>query len=236
MELYPKFLIEYYHLQIIEFQDKFQRAKTDKEEEAIHALRVSLKKIRAFFRLMEHLNPEFPQKENFKPFRKVFKEAGALRDIQVQIHLMSAFDKQSDRKFKSYLSDLETLAKIRFGKRVVLDLRELSGVNPEIESFMGGGENDGLADRVIGFVVDRIEATTSQFHNGTGVDRMHRSRILLKDVYFVLQMLSHLKVKPKPFNILLNKVDQLQSTFGIWHDWEVALHHYGDYLAIRDNY
>jgi len=230
----PKFLTQCYNGLIAEFHQQFHLAQTELREEPIHDLRVSLKKIRALFRLIEYLDSAFDETCNFRPFRKIFKEAGLIRDIQVQIELMKDFDKSSDRRFKSYLRDLETGGKIRFRQKLTAtNLDGLTPINNEVAAAAERINISGLTGRVINFIAEKTELTTRHFHDGTNSETMHRSRILLKDAYYILQMLQEFDVQPKHLNKLLKRVDQLQETFGTWHDWEVTLHHFEDYMVYR---
>ena len=54
------------------------------EEEAIHQLRVSLKKINAVFRLAAFVAPQsFKARLSFEPLKEIFSLSGAVRDLQI---------------------------------------------------------------------------------------------------------------------------------------------------------
>jgi len=61
---------------------------------------------------------------------------------------------------------------------------------------------------------------------------MDQSRILLKDAYYILQMLVDCQDEQSSNQPLVEKVNSLQELFGDWHDWEVALAHFDAYLDI----
>lgn len=234
METRRQCLLFYHQTQMAEFQYQFHRAETELGEGPIHDLRVNLKKIRTLFKLIQYLDSDFNLKSNFCLFRRIFKEAGLIRDIQVQIELMTAFSKPRNHQFKSYLHDLETEGKIRFRQKLVeTNLDELAPIDGAIEAAVARIQEPGLNGRIVDFIIQRIESAARSFHEGTSIDSMHHSRILLKDAYYMLQMLQEFEVQTGPLALLLERVDQLQDTFGTWHDWEVALHHLDDYLVHR---
>ncbi len=87
------------------------------EPEDIHNLRVTIKRLRAFFYLIKAINLDFKLEKNFKPARKLFKNAGKIRDIQVQIDLASIWQTEIEAEFNTYLDVLakkEANAKAEF--------------------------------------------------------------------------------------------------------------------------
>ena len=56
-----------------------------------HQLRVEIKKLRALFELINHCAPSFKQSKNFKPFRVLFRQAGKVREIQVEEGLLKKY-------------------------------------------------------------------------------------------------------------------------------------------------
>lgn len=235
METPRQYLLNYYQKQVSEFQHQFHQTVTLFDEDAIHDLRVCLKRIRAFFRLLEYFNPEFKQKENFRFFRKIFKDIGLIRDLQVQIGLMKDFHRYYDRRFKHYLADLATEAKVHLKHELdLVHLENLETVEEKVENCVQGIDEQIFYPQVSVFIMAKVESTINQFQNGNDPKKMHRSRILLKDAYYILQLLEEGQPLEKYYPELLEKVDLLQGTFGIWHDWEVVLDHYENYLVYRD--
>jgi len=56
-----------------------------------HLLRVEIKKIYAFFELLESCSKDFKRDNAFKPFRKIFRQAGKVREIQVEQMLLKKY-------------------------------------------------------------------------------------------------------------------------------------------------
>lgn len=56
-----------------------------------HQLRVEIKKLRALFELINDCAPAFKRKKNFKPFRVLFRQAGKVREIQVEEGLLKKY-------------------------------------------------------------------------------------------------------------------------------------------------
>jgi CHAD domain-containing protein len=49
-----------------------------------HQLRVELKKLNALFDLIEFSSTKFRRKKVIKPFKTIFKQAGKVRDLQIE--------------------------------------------------------------------------------------------------------------------------------------------------------
>lgn len=58
--------------------------------EKLHDLRVEIKKLRSLFSLLKS-SVDYDQKKMEKPFRKVFKQAGAVREIQVEEDMLQQY-------------------------------------------------------------------------------------------------------------------------------------------------
>ncbi|WP_187696208.1 CHAD domain-containing protein, partial [Xanthovirga aplysinae] len=80
-----KNLLKYYQLQNQKLQENLTKVKENFDEEALHDLRVSIKKIKALYELMDCLlEKEYFISKKFLPYKNLFKAAGKLRDIHVQ--------------------------------------------------------------------------------------------------------------------------------------------------------
>lgn len=83
----------------------FKRIRTGEEVEAIHQLRVNLKKINAIFRLLGFVIPEsFKAKEAFKSLKELFDLMGMVRDLQIARQIIA----HSDLEVNAYSSNLKS--------------------------------------------------------------------------------------------------------------------------------
>lgn len=71
----------------------------------IHALRVSLKRLRAFLQLLRGIDPHFPGNTAVKKIKPLFAEACCLRDLQIQYALLFSTEEklQLDHSFSGQL-------------------------------------------------------------------------------------------------------------------------------------
>jgi len=112
-------LIEYYNNQLATFRIHFTNTVNRQGVEDIHQLRVFTKRIRTILAIMEISSQgEFRKKEHFYLFIEPFRLAGELREIQLHLHLISAYESEylieSQKQANENL--LEGLARFDFEK------------------------------------------------------------------------------------------------------------------------
>ncbi len=54
------------------------------DDEDYHKLRVEIKKLKALAGFIEFSNKKFSKKKTLKPFKKVYKQAGKIRELQLE--------------------------------------------------------------------------------------------------------------------------------------------------------
>jgi len=109
----------YYRAQEQKIRQHFLPAVSVFDEEGIHELRVDIKRLRAFFHLISHINPIFRPEKDMQKIQKLFKSAGQIRDIHVQQELarenISSLDLELS-EYVNFLKEKEWKARKRFSK------------------------------------------------------------------------------------------------------------------------
>ncbi|MCZ6694606.1 MAG: CHAD domain-containing protein, partial [Bacteroidetes bacterium] len=182
-------LLPYYLSQREIFESNLQRAADAFDEEAIHDLRVALKKIRALFKILEFLDPQlFNGKSAFIYLRKIFKEAGILRDLQVQKGLFQNSDDPDELRFVIFLSNLEYEARIKFREFINrLNLQDLEQTDELIKTTLENMNQTHINAGITNFIMEKLQKVLSLMNQKN--DTMHESRINLKDAYYILDLL-----------------------------------------------
>jgi len=225
-------LLPYYLSQREIFESNLQRAADAFDEEAIHDLRVALKKIRALFKILEFLDPQlFNGKSAFIYLRKIFKEAGILRDLQVQKGLFQNSDDPDELRFVIFLSNLEYEARIKFREFINrLNLQDLEQTDELIKTTLENMNQTHINAGITNFIMEKLQKVLCLMKQKD--DTMHESRINLKDAYYILDLLNENQPLTPPMDVLLEKVDCLQKVFGSWHDWELTIQRYQQFSQI----
>ena len=98
-------LYKHYKQQLVLFRKHFDNTHERCEMEDIHQLRVSIKKIRTNLTLMSIASEgEFNNKYHFKLLSKLFKNAGKLREIQVNQAILDKLDLEEQHIDELYQS------------------------------------------------------------------------------------------------------------------------------------
>jgi len=225
-------LLPYYLTQREIFESNLQQAADAFDEEAIHDLRVALKKIRGLFKLIEFIDPQlFNEKSAFIYLRKIFKEAGILRDLQVQIGLFVQSVHPDEMLFVIFLSNLGYQARIKFRMFINrLNLQDLEQTDELIKTTLIKMNQTHINTGIRKFIQEKLQKVLCLMNQKD--DTMHESRINLKDAYYILDLLKENQALTPPMDVLLEKVDLLQEVFGNWHDWELVLQRYQQFRQI----
>lgn len=227
--MYPECLWTYYgNLQRI-IAENYKLAVGFADVEGVHDMRVGIKRLRAYFNLIEWINPVFQAKQSLKPIRRLFKVSGKVRDIHVQQELMRRWVSELNLEMSEYynfLKQKETEERKRFADyaKKKFDLKVfqvnwtsiqnvLSFISTEYIQFKSEERFNAQIEELIRFKEKEnfIE------------DDYHAIRILSKEARYTLEVLQICfpqKVIWEELNESLRKVHQ---ALGRWHDDDVAL-------------
>ncbi len=191
-----------------------------------HKLRVELKKLNAFLNLVNYCSKDFKRKKIYKPFRQVFRQAGKVRELQIQNAMLKKyFPKYSLGGYKKILrmSGLEE-------KRLFFSMIDTKMVNrfrskfDEIDSFLPKIKPKNAA-RYLDKEIDNIKNLLNQ--NPLQKEKFHELRKRLKTLNYNWGSLSL-----KGYSNQISKKDSLPKLLGKWHDLQVMVKHLNDGLVM----
>jgi len=218
-----------YESQAVRVRDLCRLAGRAFGVEAVHDLRVEIKRLRAFFDLVEACNPLFAGADQFRPIRKLFKAAAQLRETQVDSSL--ARDKSAAMvlrldEYRNELKEEELRARKRFAAaagsfnpdlflaRETAIHRALDGIDlPDLQS-----KAETYLQALTGELL-RLKQSGPQ-------DRktLHRVRVLSKKTRYVLDVV---QACFRPDEASLQKLNDslraVHQALGQWHDLQLAL-------------
>ncbi len=206
--------------------------------EAIHDLRVEIKRLRALFDLIEACRPRFPRRKRFKPFRRLFKAAGGLREAQVESSL--ARDKATSPRldldaYRNVLKDDELRARRRFCAAAKAFERGSSlPCRKAIDKAL-----DGLDPRSVQTAIearcDKLRRGLLQLKRAKLAKRgLHAIRVRAKRMHDTLEILQGC-FRPDDAALagLNESLRAVHQALGRWHDLELAAASLRDFLANR---
>lgn len=193
--------------------EKALKAYLDKENpEALHRFRVQVKKVRAFIELAEHIKHPLKLKRHFKPVKKIFHQAGIIRDAQLQLklgvmhHADKTFKEKQRKTIKVTNSKLKAKKSVyqkRIKKSRKLLKHHLDGISSrEVTTFYR---------QQLGRIADHLNPIQS-------VDLLHPCRKLIKILLYDYKLAG----KVLSFSIDTDYLKRLETAIGDWHDNQTA--------------
>lgn len=205
------------------FDENFKIVLDSFDEEAIHKMRTSTKRLRALFQLIEFISAKkFKSKKRLKKIRLLFKHAGKIREIQIEQMILASYESTLVLHFpeyQEYLKQSEHREIARFLKSTskLSDHNEIIDDNYVIDSIESSSEQK-LSVRVNKFLNWEIKQLTRLNSKHVSNARIHRNRTILKQVYYLYDILSQIKNEPEILNMTNDRMREVEQMIGNWHD------------------
>lgn len=227
--MYPECLWTYYgNLRRI-IEENYILAVQFADVNGVHDMRVGIKRLRAYFNLIEWINPVFQAKQNSKPIRRLFKAAGKVRDIHVQQELLRRWTSELNLEMSEYYNFLKQ-KEMEERKRFA----DFAKKKFDIEVFQSIWT---LIQNVLSFISveyiqykaeERFNAQLEeliQFKEKTNFleDDYHAIRILSKETRYTLEVLQTCFPPKNNWAELNDTLRKVHQALGRWHDGDVAL-------------
>lgn len=207
-----------------EIHTNFEEVKSTFDEEAIHDMRVAIKRLRAISNLIAFVQPQFDVKASIAVYRQIFKSFGRLRDLQISDKLLdetSALPQSrralSDRLKKEIAVSSDTLRSEY--RKSTIDLKsanetflhELSDVSVDQET----------ANRYLDFLRSKIKISKYRFT----IKAWHKKRVNIKFYHHVMDALTAVGM------FISNEKEMktiriAETLLGDWHDRIVAVEYF----------
>lgn len=216
----PERILAYYrkHRRLVE--ENLLASEDPMDIEAIHNMRLSIKRIRVVGKLADHLTDNsFNAKKTLKALNRFFKTSGQLRDIQVTKKLLSdlnnpdispiieAFSGREKKRRKKYEQALSS-----FNKNTLDDIeRQL------VEGLDGMTPKRAMAGALL-LLSDYLQDIREFFYISTHQKRLHEIRTRLKDINYLNNIFDEQLGLEVQLNITAERLKDLGELAGTWHD------------------
>jgi CHAD domain-containing protein len=221
-------LKQYFDKQYLRFVKLDNECREDYNIEVVHDMRVCMKKIKAFLLFIEAIEPDsINAKTLLGNFKKLYKKAGTIRDIQIQKVIVLQFEKELDTVFADYINFLNQKE-----KKAIRNFENKKGIyDPENdfnhlkekitkvldkqneETFLKIGENSFLKKH------DEIKKLLK---GKLSTKRIHTIRVKLKQFNYILKLWQSKESDKNIFPFELTELQEIESKLGKWHDLVVA--------------
>jgi CHAD domain-containing protein len=227
-------LLRYFDQRSAELHLAFMESRREVRKGNVHALRVAMKRIRAFFQMLDAADPHFTARFALDQLKPPFREAGQLRDLQIVRALISEMEEK-------YALEAWTSSQLQ-----ALALARQESFSDFLQSFSMAGLREAclqarhrlelcpseiLREGLRRYFAELLGELARLWREGiSSRKRLHDLRKKVKQASYNLaaadQALGHADLPAE----LYQNLDQLQHLLGKWHDFEVALATLGELL------
>ncbi len=214
-----KGLKKYFHSRINAITLLLEKPAISFTTATFHTIRLEIKKLNSFFELVEYCSKDFNRNKASKPFRKIFHQAGKIREIQIEELLLKKYinntflvgylknlriEKNKERAIFSKLLSESVTEQIK--KSSIHTLQVLSAIDKK---------------KVSHYLKEKRKKILS--HTGTSdiqPEQVHQLRKLLKCYYYNKKL-----IEKGIQNTISDKQSQLSDLLGKWHDLQITYLH-----------
>jgi len=209
---------------IEKFETEFLRAINTDNEDAIHDLRVSIKKLRALFLFLREagiadIKSDYPYLTNLK---KTFKKAGRLREIHIHKNLYEEYRKRVDQDFpelEQYLQNLEEESRKAYHEYMPgIQFRKFYRAANSLQKEIQGIPRKKVNKKLYEFIRVRVEECHQYMLEAHYEQHLHQIRKYLKHIRFIMgQQIGNVH-KVFEDELSFDDTKKVEDILGEWHD------------------
>lgn len=209
------------------FLDNFYVARATAEEDAIHDLRVALKKLRAICRLLHPFDKRKLLRTALRAIQPFYKAAGRLRDLHVQGGLVRQYAMLSEEPYEdllAFLENREVHAQVLFDQQVhLLDEAAICDLLVAIEQVLDQVGDKKLRRHCLRQIEKGIAPMASVVQGNYTDEQLHGLRTRLKHTTYLMQLFNQCAFGHQLLHLSTDRPKALGEELGHWHD-QVVLH------------
>ncbi|MCX6306456.1 MAG: CHAD domain-containing protein [Bacteroidetes bacterium] len=233
-----EFLYRFYRKRTSSFLAHVYKASITGDSRDIHRARLDVKRIFALYGLFEMLDPAiFKHRGGYKLFRPLYRQAGKIREIQVNYILLAnplphTFECSS---FTLWLKEEEHNAASKFLLMVKkFKEAELTDTDKMIEKICHCSSIFKLRSKTMAYIIDKAEQVKDLQLNQPDEDDIHKIRKTLKAMATISTLVYSVK-SGKWLDQVITSLNKTEMMIGDWHDRVVLKKSIERFLAENRN-
>jgi CHAD domain-containing protein len=232
-------LLIFYNSQIKAFNENFEKVREGFGFDAVHDMRVAIKRLRVVIILCEELDPELSIINDKEELRKLFRLSGKMRDAQVQQGLVREYEFKLEvdfGKFSGYLLNYERKAIKKFNNYCTHHnphdfILSISTIIPKIITTVNEGNLKSAFYELLKKLFNTIEfLKTHQLQD----EHLHEIRGILKQCNYLLSIFNTEGNDLPQLASLLKKLEKVNELLGKWHDHVIMMEFLSGFLKNKD--
>lgn len=222
------FLLRYHDRQVADVCSCLEVIPGTYRARDIHKMRVRVKRLKSIFRLLEYCYPgEFRAKDYYRPYKAVFKNAGKVRESQINTGLFREYPFAAALR-RSYCRHIK-LMKQQWRPALdalihSFDYATLEDNNRKIGKYLSAYDEPELIRLTGRFINSEIQRINKLVEQEDGLQSIHGVRIILKNIKPLLGLLR----RRRDSSFTGEQYDSLVETeklIGSWHDRHIFSHY-----------
>jgi CHAD domain-containing protein len=231
-------LLSYFNHQIEAFRENLTKVREESGFDAIHDMRVAIKRLRAVFILAEKLQPGFSGEQTEGELRQLFRLSGKMRDAQVQLALLMDYESSMETAFSqytTYLRNFERKAVKKFNDYVHLKSETdfIRATELMLPDLILKSDNIRIKSALHTLLEELFTAVESLKTDQQHDEHLHEIRRKLKQCNYLLSVFDTEDDAFPRMNKLLKKLEKANELLGKWHDHVIAIGYLSRFLKSK---
>lgn len=212
-------LVQYFERRLTVLTKHFINTQQCFGMEDLHQLRVEIKKLRAFLRMLELVTGKsFQKTDHYRLLAIIFKPGGRLRETQINLSLVGKYTSYLVPYYKVFLVKRESKQKEKL--KVALndfDISEFDRLNKLVIPYLELTGLNILEERGLRFIAQEMETINSLRPGISNQKDLHKIRMHLKAMGYITKLMNEMKPDEKLAASLL-AIKPTETMIGNWHD------------------
>ncbi|MFP4470552.1 MAG: CHAD domain-containing protein [Bacteroidales bacterium] len=244
-----KAIYHFLETQLQLFKGHFLVTQASMDEDAIHQMRVAIKRIRTIQKLKKHINfPTIIDEQQYAAIRQIFSVSGMLRDLQIQTGLLKNYRKELKFSFddlQDHLNQKEHQLVDQLNRTIQeIDFERFNELPDPEASINDLDKKADLEKQSLDFLKKKIGNIRRLILLLDREEFVHDLRKQVKQLFFILQFLSTNFPESHFGDYRLKPLKDAGESLGDWNDRDVFLNmlnafleeKVGDYLFENAEY
>lgn len=221
-----EYLLRYSDKCFISLTKYIARVGADCNADSVHKLRLTIKKLNVLIGLINY-SEKLTSKRELKFIDHIYINSGQLRNKQVQLNLLNGYrdriGDETDFIVKDLRKDLKVLKKKLRVKVNQINPFDIALLNLRIDStieVLSGSYMDLIPKTKVNEIKEQMNLIIRESLKDKD---LHRIRILLKELIYLVSLINKGNTKLKINLTLVIQLKNLQQELGDWHDLKVLL-------------
>jgi len=198
------------------FLQNLSKLTGQKETDAVHDLRVAVKKLRSYLKLLTILLANKDSETGFEKTEQLFSVLGKYRDIEIGLLLLQSFEKENKITYTAFrfhlkiaLQRTETWVRNALSK---YDVNELTNLTGQLGQSLNAPNHQDLLKKtgiILNKELKKLKQVTKHLSR-----QPHEARKMLKNIFYWLS------ICPKDFLINSSELKKLKKSLDLLGDWQ----------------